>query len=122
MYRETKILAETYGFKKWKKLNPVHMETFKNWISGKNGLNLAVAKFAIKEAIKRKKDGQPSLKYIEDNFIKPWKNAGIKNINQARKFLKNKHNSQQKHIKTTKKDKSVQWNNFSWDFNNFQES
>ncbi len=122
MYRETKILAETYGFKKWKNLNPVHMDTFKDWISGKNGLSLNVAKFAIKEAIKRKKDGQPSLKYIEDNFINPWKKAGIQNINQAKMFLSNKNIFYNTHRENDKKEKSMQWNNFSWDFNNFQET
>jgi len=95
------------------------METFKNWISGKNGLSFSLAKFAIKEAIKRKKDGQPSLKYIEDNFINPWKKANIKNNEQARKYL-NKKNILNK-TQQNKKKKSAQWNDFSWNFNDFQE-
>ena len=122
LYRETKTLAETYGLKNWNKLNTTQIEIFEDWLSGKDGLSLKLAKFAIKEAIRRKKDGQPSLKYIEDNFIEPFKKANVRTINQANIFLsKNNTFSKNKNKKNNKKT-AGQWNDFSWDFNNFRES
>ena len=125
LYRETKKLAKIYGIKP-QNLNSVQMQTFKNWLTEDFALSMEVVQFAIKEAIKRKKDGQPSLKYIEDNFIKPWKKAGIRNKKQAQKVLnssynkkenqkENSSNSNKKTQFNSKKQSSdIQWEDFPW--------
>lgn len=111
LYQETRELAQTYGIKQWQNINSVQMQTFKSWLNGDFALSLPVAKFAIKEAIKRKKDGQPSLKYIEDNYIKPWKKENIKTVKQAQMFLNNyKKNSGQ-----NKKQQKTNWESFPWE-------
>jgi len=114
LYRESNELAATYGIRDWKNVNPVQMETFQKWLTGDAALSLRVAKFAIQQAIKRKKDGQPSLKYIEDNFINPWKQASIKNINQAREFL-DKNSFKKSKKKKEKKPVNQNWESFNWD-------
>ncbi len=131
LYRETRELASTYGLNKWQNINPALMETFKSWISGENGLGLSVAKLAIKEAVKRKKDGQPSLKYIEDNFINPWKETGIQNIQQAKQLLKSQENKprQSKTDSPSRQDspsgesyhKNYDWEYFPWDIGNLRD-
>ncbi|HLV09880.1 MAG TPA: DnaD domain protein [Halanaerobiales bacterium] len=93
LYRETRELAKTYGLKDWKDINPAHMETFLSWLSGDYSLSAEVVRYAIQEACRRKSGGLPSLKYIEDNFILPWKKAGIKTVEQARAFLGNGGNN-----------------------------
>jgi DnaD/phage-associated family protein len=128
LFRETKELAYTYGLNNWQNINPVQMETFKRWLTGENALSISTAKYAIKEAVKRKKDGQPSLKYIEDNFIIPWKKAGIKNINEAKILLNldkgktrqtvNKEGAPEKDNKDNKK----RWEGFYWDFDKYRET
>lgn len=118
LFRETKELAKAYGIN-WQNLKPVHMETFAQWLTDKQGyaLSQAVAKYAIQEAIKRKKDGQPSLKYIEDNFIIPWKKAKVKSIKEAQKLLKKNNNYKPKtKMKKKPKENKDPWENFSWDF------
>ena len=122
LFRETRELARIYGFNKWKDISPTQMEIFKTWISNKNALSFEVTKYAIKQAVKRKKDGQPSLKYIEDNFINPWKKTGIKTVQQAEMMLnknnkKYKKNNQQHPEKKKVKKK---WHNFKWDFSDLQ--
>ena len=135
LYRETKELAQTYGIDKWKNVETVQMQTFKNWLDKDFALNLSVAKYAITQAIKRKKDGQPSLKYIEDNFIIPFKKEKIKKVTQAQKYLKNnrknkhgtnhKSNTRYTKSKNSNKNKSPKlqndrnnsirkWNSFEW--------
>ncbi len=120
LYRETKQLAQTYGINKWKNVETVQMQTFKNWLTEDFALSVSVAKYAIKQAIKRKKDGQPSLKYIEDNFINPFKQAKVKNVDEAKQYLKSgssKHkNSKQNKNKTNyNTDNMDNWNKFEWD-------
>ncbi|ACL71057.1 DnaD domain protein [Halothermothrix orenii] len=127
LFRETRELARAYGIKGWQNVTPAHMETFQRWLDGKSSLSISVAKFAIKEAIKRKKDGQPSLKYIEDNFIKPWKKAGVKNVAEARKLLARKSpppREEKNHTRGQKKKKKKKdrWDEFYWDFENFRET
>ncbi len=120
LFRETGDLAEAYGINRHY-LKPAQLDTFRRWLTKEPALEPEVIKYAIKEAIKRKKDGQPSLKYIEDNFIKPWKRAGINNIAQAKKELKERNsNTEGNHNKNNKKyikkDKKIKhWDNFHWD-------
>ncbi len=118
MYRETNELANCYGLKNWFNVSETQMEIFSEWLNENNGLSLSIAKYAIKEAFRRKSDGQPSLKYIEDNLIKPLKENDVKSIEQARKTLNN--NSTQKNEKNTKtKNKkskdNTNWETFEWD-------
>ena len=120
MFRETRELAKIYGIKNWNNVTSVHMNTFKSWLSGESSLSMEVAKFAIKTAIKRKSDGQPSLKYIEDNFINPWKKASIKTVKEARKYLhknrgsyKDKKNNKQ-YSSSKKENNNQAWENFPW--------
>ncbi|MFW6237859.1 MAG: DnaD domain-containing protein [Halanaerobiales bacterium] len=135
LFRETRELARIYGFKNWQNVSPAQMEVFRKWLSDENALGYKVIKLAITEAVRRKKDGRPSLKYIEDNFIKPWKKAGIKTVQQAEKYLdnnnnKNRENFSSKHPgrrkgkrgKENKQQKTgkTPWENFSWDFSDLQ--
>ncbi|MFW6034826.1 MAG: hypothetical protein ACOCRZ_01090 [Halothermotrichaceae bacterium] len=124
LYRETKELAAVYGFKEWHNVKPAHMETFKSWLTEDFPLSLPVIKFAIKEAFKRKSDGQPSLTYIENNFIKPFKKSGVKNLNNAKSVVYNKSSSkkysranyQTKASGKKAKKKNKNWENLHWDF------
>ncbi|MCF8008408.1 MAG: DnaD domain protein [Halanaerobiales bacterium] len=112
MFRETNQLAKCYGLKNWYNVNESQMEIFYSWLNNGDGINLSVAKFAIKEAFKRKSDGQPSLKYIEDNFITPLKESKIKNIKQAKKLF----NQDLKEMNTKKSNHDQnKWENFKWD-------
>jgi len=114
MYRETNELAKCYGLKNWYNVSESQMEIFYDWLNDNNGINLSVAKFAIKEAFKRKSDGQPSLKYIEDNFISPLKENNIRNINQAKKVLNN-NSFQAEQTDQTNKGSETSWETFEWD-------
>ena len=132
LYRETRELANIYGVKSYN-LDSVQMKTFKNWLTDDFALSLSVAKYAIRQAIKRKKDGQPSIQYIEDNFIKPWKKAEIRTVHQAKKYLesnrKSNNDSNNSHNSTTnttetqsnvsndnsKTQNKSDWDDFSWD-------
>ncbi len=135
MYRETRELAEIYGIDSWKNVDTVQMKTFKSWLTDDDfSLSLEVAKYAVKQAIIRKSDGQPSLKYIEDNYIRPWKNAEIRSVQEAKNYLarqdnrnfthpKNNQNTQdkqkssgssQKNSSSRTASKKSSWNNFPW--------
>lgn len=124
LYRETRELAKAYGLTEWHNIKPVHMETFNNWLAKGFPLSISVVKLAIKEAIKRKKDGQPSIQYIEDNFINPWKKAEIRTVGQANKLLKKnrsqskRKNNRKNSTKQKREEKNYQddWNELSWDF------
>lgn len=118
MYRETNELAKCYGLKNWHNVTEAQMEIFHDWLNKNEGINLSIAKYAIKEAFKRKSDGQPSLKYIEDNFITPLKENKVQNIEQAKRILDNKTNKKSinKNISEVKKsNKNNNWNTFEWD-------
>ncbi|MFW5984929.1 MAG: DnaD domain protein [Halanaerobiaceae bacterium] len=118
LYRETKELAQTYGLNNWKNVNTVQMKTFKSWLTDDFSLSLEVAKLAIKEAIKRKKDGQPSLKYIEDNYIIPWKNAEIKTTQQAKNYLaENRNSNHRQSTQQNDKTETTSWDTFPWKIN-----
>ena len=113
MYRETSELAKTYGLKNWYNVSESQMEIFYNWLNDDNGISLNLAKFAVKEAFRRKSDGQPSLKYIEDNFITPLKENDIKNINEAKNVLNNNYDYEKSDSKNPAQQKS--WEIFEWD-------
>jgi hypothetical protein len=93
------------------------MEIFYDWLNDENGINLSIAKFAVKEAFKRKSDGQPSLKYIEDNFIIPLKENDIKNIDQAKQVLNNDSIQKDTQNQTNGEDSGQKsgWETFEWD-------
>jgi len=114
LYRETNELAKCYGFKNWHNINKAQMEIFHSWLNDKDGLSLTIAKYAIKEAFRKKSDGQPSLKYIEDNFIIPLKENNTKSKSQAKKILNN--NSYQKNSSENNSHKETNsWEKFEWD-------
>lgn len=124
LHRETRELAYTYGIKD---IKPVHMKTFKRWITEDFSLSIPVAKFAIEEAIKRKKDGQPSLTYIEKNFVIPWKKARIKTVEEARAYLvKNQATTTDRggnNRETNKKrKKKKRWDKFYRNFEDYRET
>ncbi|RCW44121.1 DnaD domain protein [Halanaerobium sp. MA284_MarDTE_T2] len=92
LHRETKELAQAYGIRR-SDLNTAQLKTFLNWITGSQALSKDLALAAIREAVRRKRDGQPSLKYIEDNFINPIKELGIKNRAEFKRWLEKEMNS-----------------------------
>ena len=112
LYRESRELASAYGIKNWQNLTPSHLEVFKSWLSEDFPLSKSVACFAIQEAIKRKKGACPSLQYIENNFISPWKQARIKSIEQAKAYLK-KAAVRPSPVSVTR---AKNWNQLNWDF------
>jgi len=87
LYRETRELARIYGFKNYHQLNPIQLETLQSWLKGGQGLSVQLACWAVKKAVKQKRDGRPSLDYIERNYIKPLKDAGIQNTEEAEAFF-----------------------------------
>ncbi|RCW57370.1 MULTISPECIES: DnaD domain protein [Halanaerobium] len=86
LHRETKELARAYGIRSFSS-NTAQLKTFQNWLSGEQALSKELALAAIREAVRRKRDGQPSLKYVEDNFINPIKELGINNLADFRRWL-----------------------------------
>ncbi len=109
LYRETYELAQAFGLKGAYKLAPSHKETLLAWITQKDAddfaLSVEVAKMAIEEAIRRKRDGRPSLDYIERNFILPWKKARLASPDDVAQFLAgNKTRAGKKEKKETNKD------------------
>ncbi len=112
LYRESRELASAYGIKNWQNLTSSHLEVFKSWLSKDFPLSKSVACFAIQEAIKRKKGACPSLQYIENNFISPWKQARIKSIEQAKAYLK-KAAVRPSPVPVTR---AKNWNQLNWDF------
>lgn len=124
LYRETRELAELYGLSKWHNIKPVHMETFNRWLKEDYPLSVDVVKLAIQEAFQRKKDGQPSLQYIEENFIIPWKKNKVRNCNEARELLQKENSYTRTGVKKQSDKKEMReapsfvywWDNFSWDF------
>ncbi len=131
LHRETKELAKTYGIRGGN-LSNAQLKTFQSWITGDLALGQELALFAIREAVRRKKDGQPSLKYIEDNFIKPWQEAGIKTVTEAYSWLKKsrqsspakqtKNSDKQQGEKAGGKSVNYKWQDFYWDYDDFKES
>lgn len=87
LYRETRELARIYGFKNYHQLNPIQLETLQSWLKGGQGLSVQLACWAVKKAVKQKRDGRPSLDYIERNYIQPLKDAGIQNTKEAETFF-----------------------------------
>src|SRR6056297_2925627 len=114
LYRDTNELAKCYGFKNWHNINKAQMEIFHSWLNDKDGLSLTIAKYAIKEAFRKKSDGQPSLKYIEDNFIIPLKENNTKSKSQAKKVLNN-NSFQAEQTDQTNKGSETSWETFEWD-------
>lgn len=90
LYHQIKELARSCGIKVHE-LNrtPVYKQILQGWITSKNGdsdwpLPLDVALFAVEEATRRSSSRHPSLDYIENNFIHPWKEAEIQSVDEAR--------------------------------------
>lgn len=94
IYRQIQTLLKEFGIDRQKEMTRTHWQTIYNWINHRSpkdfALSLPVAKFAIQEAIRRKSDGRPSMTYIEDNFIKPFKANKVKSIEEARTILNQK--------------------------------
>jgi len=86
LHRETKELARAYGIRSFSS-NTAQLKTFQSWLSGEQALSKELALAAIREAVRRKRDGQPSLKYVEDNFINPIKELGISSLADFKRWL-----------------------------------
>jgi hypothetical protein len=86
LHRETKELARAYGIRSFSS-NTAQLKTFQSWLSGGQALSKELGLAAIREAVRRKRDGQPSLKYVEDNFINPIKEHGVSNLGDFRRWL-----------------------------------
>ncbi|HOA40803.1 MAG TPA: DnaD domain protein [Halanaerobiales bacterium] len=111
LFREIKEIAQLYGLAQWQNISPVQVETFQNWLQEDYPLSVEVVKLAIQEAFRRKKDGQPSLQYIEDNFIKLLKENQIRDTREARGLFKKTR------PKRRQEDRfSFDWDKLAWDF------
>jgi hypothetical protein len=86
LHRETRELARAYGINSFSS-DTAQLKTFQSWITGEQALSKELALAAIREAVRRKRDGQPSLKYVEDNFINPIKELGINNLGDFKRWL-----------------------------------
>lgn len=93
LHRETRKLAQAYGIRSFSS-NTAQLKTFQSWLSGEQALSKELALAAIREAVRRKRDGQPSLKYVEDNFINPIKELGINNLADFRRWLQKEMDGQ----------------------------
>jgi hypothetical protein len=147
LHRETKELARAYGIRSFSS-NTAQLKTFQSWLSGEQALSKELALAAIREAVRRKRDGQPSLKYVEDNFINPIKELGINNLADFRRWLQKEmdggsaaadsrdqsdsDNKGQKQKKSTAKsknkktgekneDSNYKWKDFFIDFDKYKE-
>ena len=115
LFREIQEIARLYGLTEWHNISPVQLDTFQNWLQDGFPLSAELVKLAIREAFRRKKDGQPSLQYIEDNFIKPFKEMKIRDTGEALKFLQ-KGRAGLKTVQKREKKISFNWDNLAWDF------
>lgn len=149
LYRETRELAKAYGINAFSS-NTAQLKTFQSWLSGEQALSKELALAAIREAVRRKRDGQPSLKYVEDNFINPIKELNINNLADFKRWLQkemdnnageadqrdqktaDKSNSEKKQAKENKKSKNAKqaakkskndykWKDFFIDFDKYKE-
>lgn len=149
LHRETKELARAYGIRSFSS-NTAQLKTFQAWLTGEQALSKELALAAIREAVRRKRDGQPSLKYVEDNFINPIKELGINNLADFRRWLQKemdgqaaqvdqreqkkekdqsktktetkKNDSQKKQRQNnTKADNNYKWKDFFIDFDKYKE-
>lgn len=142
LHRETKELARAYGIRSFSS-NTAQLKTFQSWLSGEQALSKELALAAIREAVRRKRDGQPSLKYVEDNFINPIKELGISNLPDFKRWLQkemdqksSKPDSRDQNNKTKdkknksdkskrkdsdKNDDSYKWKDFFIDFDKYKE-
>lgn len=109
LHRETKELARSYGIRSFSS-NTAQLKTFQAWLSGEQALSKELALAAIREAVRRKRDGQPSLKYVEDNFINPIKELGINNIGDFRRWLQKEMDQKSSEADYRDKNKSKQTN------------
>lgn len=92
IYYQTRELAKACGIKIHElNQNPTQKRILENWITKRDekdfALKLDIALLAVEEATRKSRSRHPSLDYIERNFILPWKEARIENIQQAREFL-----------------------------------
>lgn len=116
LHRETRELAQAYGINSFSS-NTAQLKTFQSWITGEQALSKELALAAIREAVRRKRDGQPSLKYVEDNFINPIKELGINNLGDFKRWLQKEMDHQaaeqdsRDQNKTKNKEKKSQENN-----------
>ncbi len=117
LYRETRELARIYGFKNYHQLNPVQLETLQSWLTGSRGLSLEIACWAVRQAVRQKRDASPSLDYIERNYIKPLKEAGVKNIAQAAEVLgeEDSFKQEEQDIQAQQEQICQEWEDFFWE-------
>ncbi len=97
LHRETHELAMEFGISRAWEMTPSHKEILLSWItcndSEDHALSVEVARWAIQEAIRSKRDGRPSLNYIDRNFIQPLKRAKTSDIEEAREAMQQKETS-----------------------------
>lgn len=93
LYYQTRELAKSCGIRPHElNQSPIYRKVLEGWITKKkekdHALDLEVAIFAVEEATRKSRSRHPSLDYIEKYFIVPWKEAGIKTIEEARDFIR----------------------------------
>ncbi|MGM0419996.1 MAG: DnaD domain protein [Bacillota bacterium] len=125
LYRETRELAKIYGFKNYHQLSPIQLETLQNWLNGEQGLSIQLACWAVKKAVKQKRDGRPSLDYIERNYIERLKEDEIKTTAQAEKLFKTRRRegrekqakefSMEVPVTDKTEETSRSWNDLYWE-------
>lgn len=109
LYHKTRELARSCGIKAHElQRTPIYKQILKGWITPRDGddfaLPLDVACFGVEEATRRSSSRHPSLDYIENNFILPWREARIETIDEARRYLKkNQRKDPEPKKETTKK-------------------
>ncbi len=112
LHRETYELAMEFGISRAWEMTPSHKEILHSWITSKgsddHALSVEVARWAIQEAIRSKRDGRPSLNYIDRNFIQLLKKARVSDIEEAREALQQKET-------TPPEDSS------GWDYDKFRD-
>ncbi len=112
LHRETIELAMEFGITRAWEMTPSHKEILLSWITCKDSedhaLSVEVARWAIQEAIRSKRDGRPSLNYIDRNFIQPLTRAKVTDIEEAREALQ-------------KKETSAAEDTSGWDYDKFRD-
>lgn len=93
LYQQLKELARSCGIKVHElNQNPTQRQILTGWITKQHeedfALELEVALLAVEEATRNSRSRHPSLGYIEKNYILPWKESQVENIQQAQRLLR----------------------------------
>ncbi|MEC9488763.1 MAG: DnaD domain protein [Halanaerobium sp.] len=123
LYREIQELAAEYGLS-YNFLKPPQKRILRSWMMDEGeesrALSKEVCKLAIQNAFREKRDGQPSLAYIEKNYIRPLKEAGARSPKEANRILHDRKGKGSKQ-KSKRQEQDYKWKDFFWDFDKFKE-